>query len=93
VPTVVRSEEELVEANSKLGLISAWSGRRTAPGRACCRRRSVRSGTMLYAAAIFVFALLAATRMPATSSLHGGQIASSRRSSTAAGLVLASPRC
>jgi hypothetical protein len=64
VPTVVRSEEELVEANSKLGLISGLVGFVALLPAGLLQKTVGTKGTMLYAAAIFVFALLAATRMP-----------------------------
>jgi hypothetical protein len=64
VPTVVRSEEELVEANSKLGLISGLVGSVALVPAGLLQKTVGTRGTMLYAAAIFVFALLAATRMP-----------------------------
>jgi hypothetical protein len=64
VPTVVRNEEELVEANSKLGLISGLVGFVALLPAGLLQKTVGTKGTMLYAAAIFVVALVAATRMP-----------------------------
>ena len=64
VPTVVRSEEELVEANSKLGLISGLVGFVALLPAGLLQKTIGTKGTMIYAALIFLFALLAATRMP-----------------------------
>lgn len=64
VPTVVRSEEELVEANSKLGLISGLVGFVALLPAGLLQKTIGTKGTMLYAALIFLFGLVAATRMP-----------------------------
>ena len=64
VPSVVRNEEELVEANSKLGLISGLVGFVALLPAGLLQKTIGTKATMLYAAAIFLFALVAATRMP-----------------------------
>ena len=64
VPSVVRNEEELVEANSKLGLIAGLVGFGALLPAGLLQRTVGTKGTMLYAAAMFVVALVAATRMP-----------------------------
>jgi Major Facilitator Superfamily len=64
VPTVVRSEEELVEANSKLGLISGLVGAVAIVPAGLLQKTIGAEATLLYAAAIFGFAFVAATRLP-----------------------------
>jgi MFS family permease len=64
VPTVVRTEEELVEANSKLGLISGLIGAMAIMPAAILQKTVGAEATLLYAAAIFGFAFVAATRLP-----------------------------
>ncbi len=64
VPTVVRSEEELVEANSKLGLISGLVGAVAIVPAGILQKTIGAEATLLYAAAIFGFAFVAATRLP-----------------------------
>jgi hypothetical protein len=64
VPTVVRSEEELVEANSKLGLISGLVGAVAIVPAAVLQKTLGPTATLLYAAAIFGVAFVAATRLP-----------------------------
>ncbi len=63
VPSVVRSDEELVEANSKLGLISGLVGF-IAVLPAGLLQLVGPTPTLLYSAAIFVVAFMAATRLP-----------------------------
>jgi hypothetical protein len=64
VPTVVRSEEELVEANSKLGLISGLVGAVAIVPAGVLQTTIGAEATLLYAAVIFCAAFLAATRLP-----------------------------
>jgi hypothetical protein len=64
VPTVVRNEAELVEANSKLGLISGLVGAVAVVPAAGFQRLIGPTSTLVYAAAIFAFAFVAATRLP-----------------------------
>ncbi len=64
VPTVVRSEEELVEANSKLGLISGLVGAVAVVPAAVLQKTLGATATLLYSAVIFGVAFLAATRLP-----------------------------
>ncbi|MEI8240606.1 MAG: MFS transporter [Actinomycetota bacterium] len=63
VPTVVHSEEELVEANSKLGLISAFLGALAFIPLAGLGKLSA-SIPLFIGAAVFVLAMLAARRLP-----------------------------
>ncbi len=64
VPSVVRTEEELVEANSKLGLISGLVGT-VAVGPAALLQATLGAGaTLRYSAVIFAFAFVAATKLP-----------------------------
>jgi hypothetical protein len=66
VPSVVRSERDLVEANSKLGLIAGLTGF-VAVIPAALLQVITGAGvlTLIYAAALFGFALASATRLPA----------------------------
>ena len=66
VPSVVRSERDLVEANSKLGLIAGLTGF-VAVIPAALLQLVTGHGvlTLVYAAALFGFALASATRLPA----------------------------
>jgi hypothetical protein len=65
VPSVVRSERDLVEANSKLGLIAGLTGF-VAVIPAALLQVITDQGvlTLIYAAALFGFALASATRLP-----------------------------
>ncbi|MEZ5251085.1 MAG: MFS transporter [Ilumatobacteraceae bacterium] len=64
VPTVVRSEEELVEANSKLGLISGLVGAVAIVPAGLLQKTLGPTATLLYAAIIFGVAFVMATRLP-----------------------------
>jgi hypothetical protein len=66
VPSVVRSERDLVEANSKLGLIAGLTGF-VAVIPAALLQVITDAGvlTLIYAAGLFGFALASATRLPA----------------------------
>ncbi|MFM2072865.1 MAG: hypothetical protein RLZZ623_3129 [Actinomycetota bacterium] len=64
VPSVVRSEEELVEANSKLGLISGLVGFAAVVPAAMLQKTLGAKATLLYAALIFVVGFLSARRLP-----------------------------
>jgi hypothetical protein len=64
VPSVVRTEEELVEANSKLGLISGIVGFAAVLPAAAMQKTIGPTSTLLYSAAIFGVALVFATRLP-----------------------------
>lgn len=64
VPTVVRSEAELVEANSKLGLISGLIGAVAIVPAGILQKTLGATATLLYAAVIFGVAFVAATRLP-----------------------------
>jgi hypothetical protein len=64
VPSVVRSEAELVEANSKLGLISGLVGFIAVLPAAALQKGIGTTPTLLYSAAIFGVACMYATRLP-----------------------------
>lgn len=64
VPTVVRTEDELVEANSKLGLISGLVGAVAVIPAGILQKGIGPTATMLYSAAIFGFAFTAAAKLP-----------------------------
>jgi hypothetical protein len=64
VPTVVRSEPELVEANSKLGLISGIVGAIIVVPAAALQRLAGSEATLIFNAMVFAAALVAATMLP-----------------------------
>ena len=64
VPSTVRSEQELVEANSKLGLIAGITGAVAVVPAALLLQVGGASATLVYGALIFVAAFVAATRLP-----------------------------
>jgi hypothetical protein len=64
VPSVVRTETELVEANSKLGLIAGVSGVAAVVPAALFQVAFGSAATLGYGAILFVVALVAATRLP-----------------------------
>jgi hypothetical protein len=64
VPSVVRTERELVEANSKLGLIAGVSGVAAVLPAALLQVAFGSAPTLGYGALLFVVALIAATRLP-----------------------------
>jgi hypothetical protein len=63
VPSTVRSETELVEANSKLGLIAGITGAVAVVPAGILLQLVGASATLVYGAVIFVGALVAATRL------------------------------
>jgi len=66
VPSVVRTEAELVEANAKLGVISGLTGAVAVIPAAIIQLTPLKgSGTLIYSAALFVVALINASRLPA----------------------------
>ena len=66
VPSVVRSDSELVEANSKLGVISGLTGFVAVIPAALLQLTPARGwGTLIYSGALFAYALASATRLPA----------------------------
>ena len=66
VPSVVRDERDLVEANSKLGLIAGLAGFVAVIPAAVMQLISNEGvATLIYAALLFGFALASATRLPA----------------------------
>jgi hypothetical protein len=64
VPSVVRTDRELVEANAKLGLIAGISGVVAVIPAALLQIAFESAATLGYGAALFVVALVAATRLP-----------------------------
>jgi MFS family permease len=64
VPSTVRSEHELVEANSKLGLIAGLTGVVAVIPAAVLLQLGGAPATLVYSAVLFGAALLAATRLP-----------------------------
>ena len=66
VPSVVRSEAELVEANSKLGVIAGLTGFLAVIPAGLLQLTPARGwGTLIYSGLFFAVALAAATRLPA----------------------------
>ena len=64
VPSTVRSETELVEANSKLGLIAGLTGVVAVVPAAILLKAIGAPATLVYGALLFVAAFVAATRLP-----------------------------
>ena len=64
VPAVVRSDRELVEANSKLGLIAGLAGVVAVLPAALLQTVVGSSATLAYSAALFVVALVSSVRLP-----------------------------
>jgi hypothetical protein len=64
VPSTVRSEQELVEANSKLGLIAGITGAVAVVPAALLLKLIGAQATLIYGAVLFAAAFVAATRLP-----------------------------
>lgn len=64
VPSVVRTEEELVEANSKLGLIAGITGAIAVVPAVLVQLLLGSPATLVYGALFFAFALVIAVRLP-----------------------------
>ena len=64
VPSTVRSETELVEANSKLGLIAGLTGAVAVIPAAILLKAIGAPATLVYGALLFAGAFVAATRLP-----------------------------
>jgi hypothetical protein len=64
VPSTVRSERELVEANSKLGLIAGITGAVAVVPAALLLKLIGAQATLIYGALLFAAAFVAATRLP-----------------------------
>jgi hypothetical protein len=65
VPSVVRSEAQLVEANSKLGVISGITGFVAVIPAGLIQVSPIKGwGTLLYSGLLFTYALASATRLP-----------------------------
>ena len=66
VPSIVRSESELVEANSKLGVIAGITGFVAIVPAALIQVTPLKGwGTLLYSGVLFAYGLASATRLPA----------------------------
>jgi len=65
VPSTVRSEEELVEANAKLGLVAGILGAVMVAPAAILLQRIGPTGALAYGAVLFGLALLSSTRLAA----------------------------
>ncbi|MET0458215.1 MAG: hypothetical protein ABW195_03140, partial [Ilumatobacteraceae bacterium] len=66
VPSVVRNESELVEANSKLGVIAGLTGFVAVIPAGLLQLSPIKGwGTLIYSGGLFAFALLSATRLSA----------------------------
>jgi hypothetical protein len=90
VPSVVRTDEELVEANSKLGLISGLVGFAAVLPAAALQKGIGATPTLLYSATIFGFAFVAATRLPREVVAARSAGRSEREELHTSGVVLAS---
>jgi hypothetical protein len=64
VPSTVRSETELVEANSKLGLIAGLTGAVVVVPAAILLKLSGAPATLVFSAVLFAGSFIAATRLP-----------------------------
>lgn len=64
VPSTVRSETELVEANSKLGLIAGLTGAVAVLPAAVLLQLTGATATLVYSALLFAACFVAATRLP-----------------------------
>jgi hypothetical protein len=66
VPSVVRDQSELVEANSKLGVISGLTGFVAVIPAGLLQLSPIKGwGTLLYSGLVFAYGLMSATRLPA----------------------------
>ena len=83
VPTVVRTDRELVEANSKLGVIAGLAGAVAVLPAGLLQLTTGTSGTLAYGAALFGVAFVAATRLPRDQRVYvGGPSAASPSEAT-----------
>jgi hypothetical protein len=89
VPSVVRTERELVEANSKLGLIAGVSGVAAVFPAAILQVAFGSPATLGYGALLFAVALVAATRLPRGVVATGPETSRQRTELSASGLQLA----
>ncbi len=90
VPSVVSSEVELVEANSKLGLISGLVGVIAVVPAGILQKTVGATGTLLYGAVLFVIAFVNATRLPREVVASTGADQTEKAELNSAGVVLAS---
>ena len=89
VPAVVRNERELVEANAKLGIIAGVAGTGAVVPAASLQFGLGTSATLLYGAALFGVALLAALRLPVELRVHPDEPSAASAEVTTTGLQLA----
>jgi len=91
VPSTVRSERELVEANSKLGLISGLTGAAAVVPAGILLQLAGASATLVYGALIFGAAFVAATRLPpevvATEAAGAAEVGDLRSDNIALGAI------
>ena len=90
VPSTVRTHEELVEANSKLGLISGITGAVAVIPAGILLKVSGAPATLWYGAILFGAALFAATKLP--SEVVAEHDADTEESSPAGGIESAARR-
>jgi hypothetical protein len=89
VPSVVRSERELVEANSKLGLVAGLAGAVAVVPAAVAQIAIGTWATLLYSAGMFVVALLAALHLPREPAATPDRLSAASREALTPGLQLA----
>jgi hypothetical protein len=89
VPGVVRSERELVEANSKLGLVAGLAGAVAVVPAAAAQIVIGTWATLLYSAGLFVVALLAALHLPREPAATRDRLSAASREALTPGLQLA----
>ena len=89
VPTVVHSDAELVEANSKLGLLSGIVGAAIALPVVVVQRLAGSNTTLILNAVVFGLALLASARLPREAVATRSAAALERLELRAPGIVLA----
>jgi hypothetical protein len=90
VPSVVRSEAELVEANSKLGVIAGLTGFVAVIPAAIIQLTPLSGwGTLLYSGALFAYGLVSATRLPPDVVAAAAAQPSERRQLNSIGIQLA----
>lgn len=90
VPTVVRTEAELVEANSKLGLLSGIVGAAIAVPVVLVQRLAGSDTTLVINAVVFALALIASARLPREAVAARSAAALERLELRAPGIVLGS---
>jgi hypothetical protein len=89
VPAVVRSDIELVEANSKLGLIAGIAGAAAIIPAGLLQLTAGSSATLTYGAALFGVALFASIRLPKELVIIPDKLSAASREATTTSLQLA----